>query len=237
MTPQQKQLIRELVQKYSEHIGTESLLAYIAETNGMLTACKTLLQTIKTGDSFGTDWLFRDCLKYNIVFHLFLEEISRLIVLFDPGQENEDHFATLGLAPGAGKDEIKQAYRTLSPQYHPDTASPLHRDKPEKFIAINKAYNALLTAQETEDRDEKNTPSKQWRKNRVRRSSIGQKKKLFMWASATLLILVIVSTIVLITVKNKAMLAGLQKGRTVFVESIDTVLKSIQPETVTDSSL
>ncbi len=57
-----------------------------------------------------------------------------------------------------------------------------------------------------------------------------------MWASATLVILAIVSTIVLITTKNRAMLAGLQKGRTVLVESIDTVLKRIQPETVTDSS-
>ncbi len=71
MTPQQKQLIRELVQKYSEQLGTESLLAYIAETNGMLAACKTLLQSIKTGDSVSTDWLFRDCLKYNVVFHSF----------------------------------------------------------------------------------------------------------------------------------------------------------------------
>jgi hypothetical protein len=236
MTPQQKQLIRALVQKYSEHIGTESLLAYLAETNGMRTACKTLLQTIKTGDSFDTDWLFRDCLKYNIVFHLFVEEISRLIVLFDTGRENEDHFATLDISPGADKDEIKQTYRTLSPQHHPDTASPLHRDKSEKFIEINKSYNALLTAEDTEDRDEKNTPSKQWRKNRVGRSSIGQKKKLFMWASATLVTLAIVSIIVLIIVKNKAILAGLQRGRTVFVESVDTVLKSIQPEIVTDSS-
>ena len=105
MTQQEKQLIRELVQKYSEHIGTESLIAYIAETNGMLAACKSLLQSVKTGDSYSTDWLFRDCLKYNIVFHLFLEEISRLIVLFDPGQENEDHFATLGISPGAGADD------------------------------------------------------------------------------------------------------------------------------------
>ncbi len=98
---------------------------------------------------------------------LFIEEISRVIALFDPSQENEDHFATLGISPGAGKDEIKQAYRTLSLQYHPDTASPIHHDKPEKFIAINKAYHALLTAQDTEESNEKSTPSKQWRKSRV----------------------------------------------------------------------
>jgi len=236
MTHQQKQLIRELVQKYSEHLGTESLLAYIAETNGMPAASKTLIQSLKTGDSLSSDWLFRDCLKYNVVFHLFVNEIRSLVVLLDPGLENEDYFATLGISPGSGKDEIKQECRTMSPQYHPDAASPLHRDRPTQFIEINKAHNVLLTAQVTEEGNEKSTPSKQWQNNRARRFSVSPKKKLYVWASAALVILVIVSTVVLITTKNRVMFAVSQKGHTVSTVSADAVPKSIQSEVVTDRS-
>jgi len=236
MNPQQKKLIRELVQKYSESIGTESLISFVAETNGMLAACKTLLQSIETGEYLITDWLFRDCLKYNVVFNSFLQEIKRLIALFNPSQENEDHFTTLSITPGAGRDEIKRAYRTLSLQCHPDTASPKHHDKPEKFIEINRAYHALLTAQTSDDCDEKSIPNNQWRKDKARSFPIGPKKKLFMWASAALVILAIVLTIASINIKNRAMLSGLQRGRTVSVVSADAVPKSIQSEVVTNNS-
>ncbi len=240
MTPQQRWLIRELVKKYSEYVGTESLIAFVADTNGMLAAGKTLLQSIETGDSPSIDWLFRDCLQYNVVFNSFIEEINRLIAIFDPSRDKEDYFTTLGISPGAGRDEIRQAYRALSLQYHPDTASPQNRDKPEKFIAINKAYHALLTAQSTEEGDENSTPSKQWQENRTRKFSSGQKKKLFMWASAALVVLAVVSTIASINIKNRAMLAGLQRGRTVPTVSTtpatNTVPKSAQPEPVTGNS-
>lgn len=236
MTPQQKQLMRELVQKYSEHPGTEALLAYVVETNGMLPACKTLLHIIKTGDSVSTDWLFRDCLQYNVVFHLFLEEISRLTALLDSGEEDEDLFNTLTPGPETDEDGISQTHHTLSPQYHPETASPPHRDLPEKIIETDKAYDAQATEEETEEDDRQDTPDKQPGKNGVRRPAARQKKKLIIWTSAILVILLIVSTGVFISTQNKAMLAGLERGRALLVESIDTVLKSIQPEAVTDRS-
>ena len=239
MTPQQRRLIRELVKKYSEHVGTESLIAFVADTNGMLAAGKTLLQGIETGDSSSTDWLFRGCLQYNVVFHSFIEEINRLIAILDPSRDKDDHFTTLGLCPGAGRGEIKQAYRALSLKYHPDTASPKDRDKPEKFIAINKAYHSLLTAQSTEEGDEKSNPSNDWQENRARKYSNGQKKKLFIWASAVLVVLAVVSTIASINIKNRAMLSGLKRGRTVAAVSIrsatNTVPKSTQLEAVPDN--
>ncbi len=233
MTPQQRRLIRELVKKYSEHVGTESLIAFVADTNGMLAAGRALLQSIETGDSAGTDWLFRDCLQHNVVFHSFIEEINRLIAIFDPSRDKEDHFTTLGISPGAGRDEIKQAYRALSLQYHPDTASPQHRDKPEKFIAINKAYQALMTAQYLEEGDEKSTSGTQWRKNRSRKLSSGHKKKLFGYASAALVVLAIVSTVASINIKNRAMLTGLQRGaRPVSAFSIPPATKTVTPTTL-----
>ncbi len=230
MNPQQRRLITELVKKYSERVGTESLIAFVAETNGMLAAGRTLLQSIETGDSAGTDWLFRDCLQYNVVFHSFIEETSRVIALFDPGQENGDHFATLGISPGAGRDEIKQAYRTLSLRYHPDTASSQYHHKPEKFIAINKAYQALMAAPYTEEINEKNIPIKKWRKSRTRGFSSGQKKKLFIWASAVSVVLAVVSTIASINIRNRAMLAGLQRGRTVTAVPAAPAAETVPPQ-------
>ncbi len=240
MTPQQRRLIRELVKKYSENVGTESLIVFVAGTHGMLAAGKTFLLSMESSDSSSTDWLLRDCSKHNVVLHSFLEEISRLTVIFDPNEDKEEHFATLGISPQAGRDEIKQAYRTLSLQHHPDTASPQHHYNPEKFIEINKAYHALLTTQTTEKQQELTTPKTRWRKSRTRRFSIGQKKKLFIWASAGLVVLAVVSTIASINIKNRAMLAGLQRGRTVSAVPVspvaETIPKNKQAEAVTNHS-
>lgn len=120
----------------------------------------------------------------------------------------EDHYATLGISPDASREEIKQAYRSLSLQYHPDTASPQDREKPEKFIAINTAYQALIQPEYSEENQ--SSQAKGWAIHRDRRFSIGQKQKLFWYGAAGLLLVLVVSTLASINIKNKAMLAGLQ---------------------------
>ncbi len=147
-------------------------------------------------------------------------------------RENEDHFATLGISPGADRDEIKQAYRTLSLRYHPDSASAQYQNNPEKFIAINKAYHALLTAQLSEESEAKSIPKTPWRKNRARRFSSTSAKKLFIWIFGSLVILAVLSTIASITVKNRAMLAGLRKSRTGLAASVPPA-KDPHPQKVT----
>lgn len=62
--------------------------------------------------------------------------------------EYKDYYALLGVKKDASADEIKQAYRRLAKQHHPD----LHpdKDKPqaeEKFKSINEAYEALSDPQ------------------------------------------------------------------------------------------
>lgn len=55
------------------------------------------------------------------------------------------HYATLGLENGASKEEIKQAYRKLSMQYHPDKVRHLGDEfravAEEKMKEINAAYD------------------------------------------------------------------------------------------------
>lgn len=54
----------------------------------------------------------------------------------------KDYYGTLGIAPGASQEEVKQAYRRLAREYHPD----IRKDDPhanERFKEINEAYYVL----------------------------------------------------------------------------------------------
>jgi hypothetical protein len=68
---------------------------------------------------------------------------------FDPGK---DYYAVLGVSKDASQDEVKNAYRTLAKQHHPDKGGD-----PEKFKEINEAYSILsdpaLRAQYDQARD------------------------------------------------------------------------------------
>ena len=54
----------------------------------------------------------------------------------------QDYYEVLGLARGAGKDEIKKAYRKLAMQYHPDRNLG-DQGAENKFKEINEAYGIL----------------------------------------------------------------------------------------------
>lgn len=56
----------------------------------------------------------------------------------------QDHYAKLGIAPGASADLIKAAYRKKATQYHPDkNASP---DAAIRFREVQDAYETLSDA-------------------------------------------------------------------------------------------
>jgi curved DNA-binding protein len=54
----------------------------------------------------------------------------------------KDYYAVLGVSPDADEQTIKQAYRTLARQYHPDV-NPGDPQAEERFKEINEAYQAL----------------------------------------------------------------------------------------------
>jgi hypothetical protein len=217
MTAPHKQQIRALIKEYAGS-GTETLIAFVAGKDGMLAACQALLDN-RAGIEPGDDqWLQEECAAEKVNLHAFLQEISKIVTLFQPDRNGNDHYATLGVPPDAGPEEIKQAYRSLSRRYHPDTAAPEYRNQPEKFVAINKAYHALIGNGDAAE-PEKTPPAAEnsWRPKKKRTVTPEQRKKVFTWGLGLLLVLVIITTIASINYKKRAMLVGLQQSRGAFI--------------------
>lgn len=52
-----------------------------------------------------------------------------------------DHYKTLGISDGASQAQVKQAYRKLAKQFHPDSQNP--EATTDKISAVNAAYEVL----------------------------------------------------------------------------------------------
>src|SRR5262245_66647474 len=53
----------------------------------------------------------------------------------------KDYYKVLGVARGAGDEEIKKAYRKLARKYHPDVSKEANAK--EKFQEVSEAYETL----------------------------------------------------------------------------------------------
>ncbi|HVO21212.1 MAG TPA: DnaJ domain-containing protein [Anaeromyxobacter sp.] len=74
--------------------------------------------------------------------------LRKALLAAAPQAKEPDLFARLGLSPGAGKEEVKQAFLSLARQFHPDRfAAPSLSDMAETvkdfFTAVNEAYETL----------------------------------------------------------------------------------------------
>lgn len=65
------------------------------------------------------------------------------------------HYALLGLHPAASVREIRQAYRDLSKQYHPDTTLLPASIATTKFQQLNEAYATLSSPEQRQAYDRK----------------------------------------------------------------------------------
>jgi curved DNA-binding protein len=73
----------------------------------------------------------------------------------------KDYYAVLGVAPDADDQAIKQAYRKLARQYHPDV-NPGDTQAEERFKEINEAYQALSDPERRRKYDELREQYQRW---------------------------------------------------------------------------
>jgi curved DNA-binding protein len=73
----------------------------------------------------------------------------------------KDYYEILGVSPDADEKTIKQTYRKLARQYHPDL-NPGDKEAEEKFKGINEAYQALSNAEQRRKYDELRAQYQRW---------------------------------------------------------------------------
>lgn len=75
--------------------------------------------------------------------------------------EFKDYYSVLGVAPDADDQAIKQAYRKLARQHHPDV-NPGDKAAEERFKEINEAYQALSDPERRQKYDALRQQYQQW---------------------------------------------------------------------------
>lgn len=78
--------------------------------------------------------------------------------------EMKDYYAELGIAPDADDQVIKQTYRHLARQYHPDVNSG-DKQAEERFKAINEAYQTLGDPEKRQQYDAFRQQYQQWQQS------------------------------------------------------------------------
>ena len=66
--------------------------------------------------------------------------------------EFKDYYKIMGVAPEAGADEIKRAYRKLARKYHPDVSDDPNAE--DRFKEVGEAYEVLKDPAKREEYDQ-----------------------------------------------------------------------------------
>jgi hypothetical protein len=212
MIAEQKNHISLLLREYSGRVSTEKLIHFVADTNGMISACEELVREVNSDQTLWK-WLKQECGSKDIEPRFFLDELAMITKLFHPEKENNNYHAVLGLEPGASPERIKQAYRRLSMKYHPDTAGAGMKGDNKKFIQISGAYHALQESINTTIRKDHGHSSQQWRTSGKHYASSEQKKWFWVLLMAGIVVAMVLITAASMNYRKRVMLIGLQQGR------------------------
>jgi hypothetical protein len=217
MSPGQRQLIVRLIKRYAYDSGTESMICRVAETPGMLDACRNLFDINTNMEPGLSGWCSNQCAKNKVNKAEFLQAVRQVLTIFNTSETVDGDYAVLGLVAGASHEEIKAAYRQLSLRHHPDRASHNGVYDPGRFVEINRAYHALTQSKTPRNVSAQINDQPSWDRTRKKRLSISVKKRVFMWTAAAVALLVVVIIFSSFSVRNQAMMAGLSEDRGAFI--------------------
>ena len=231
MNTREREHIGRLIQKFAAKAATDDLLILIAETDGLLEACKHLLAEAK--DPVTAAWLKSECEAAKTRPSLFLAEIEAILTIIKPGQEHTDLYALLELEPGAGREAIKRNYRRLSRRYHPDSGGS--KEDEDTFIRITQAYQRLLASADSTP-GELPTPRREnnhWRNSVVAGTSDlrrTQKRRNVVVVALLSLALIFVSLLAARTYNSRVMMTGLKNKGVAFVPPTPTTAATPTPQ-------
>ena len=230
MNSRAREQIGRLIQMFAAKAATDDLLILIAETDGLLQACKQLLAEAK--DPVTAAWLQSECEAAKTRPDQFLAEIEAILTVIKPGQEHTDLYALLELEPGAGREAIKRNYRRLSRRYHPDSGGS--KEDEDTFIRITQAYQRLMASAETTE-TELPTPRREnshWRNSVVAGSSDlrrTQKRRNVVVVALLSLALIFVSLLAARTYNSRVMMTGLKNKGVAFVPPPQNTMSKTPP--------
>jgi molecular chaperone DnaJ len=95
------------------------------------------------------------------VKRLIARDLGNCGSAFFPGESlmaKRDYYEVLGVPKTASQDEIKQAYRRLARQYHPDVAKENPKAAEEKFKEFSEAYEVLADPEKRQKYDQLGFP-------------------------------------------------------------------------------
>jgi hypothetical protein len=180
---------RQLVHAFGSISATEDLILFVAGTDNMVAFCRNLLEQYDD-DAHGP--LVREvdaqCAAQAVLPGSLYAEVRKVLLALNRFHDTGgNHYEVLGLPETATGDEVKQAYRTLSKQYHPDRQEGSEKDA-RRFMEIAGAYHAIMDAT-TRHQAPAETP---WRKRRSHSSGRRRRdrKKFFLGLAAIIFALV-----------------------------------------------
>ena len=140
-----KNNIAKLIKEVAHGASLDSLILLFADHHDMAASCEKLLSDLENCILNTVQWLENECLINHIDQHQLLNTLSPVFTLYSLNSY-QDPYNVLGLKPGADPEEIKDAYRKLSRQYHPDLTTEKKETATKKFISIVNAYTKLTNA-------------------------------------------------------------------------------------------
>lgn len=140
-------LAQQLVNTFAALESTEGLIIFVAGADHMLEFCRELLE-LYDRDSHAP--LLQEvnslCRAQAILPAILFAELRKVLLALNRFHDaGQDHYAILGLPPGASREDVKKTYRSLSKQYHPDRQGD-QGDQAQRFMEIAGAYHAIMTA-------------------------------------------------------------------------------------------